>query len=138
MNQLIKYRLLIYLGTFFSLIEACSPDNSTNLTTDARDKFVGKWTCKETIASSSTTFQVNISKLGSQDSLKLTNFSNYGDFTTTYASVSGNSIVIPSQNIGVTNVPVGGSGIYSSSGGTEKIQFSYLTDGQNATALYTK
>jgi hypothetical protein len=120
------------------LIASCT-DETVDPTTDPRDKFTGSWLCKETITGSPVqTFTITISKVGSGDSVKISNFSNYGATSPqTYAEISGNSIVIPFQNITTTGIPVQGSGLYSSSGG-EKINMNYSTDGQSATAVCTK
>ena len=127
----------ISLVVFTLFLAACS-DETVDPAVDVRDKFTGSWLCKETIAGATTSFTITISKVGSGDSLKISNFSNYGTSSPqTYAEVSGNSIVIPLQNITTTAIPVQGSGIYSSSGG-EKINLNYSTDGQSATAVCTK
>jgi hypothetical protein len=120
------------------LIASCT-DETVDPTTDPRDKFTGSWLCKETITGSPVqTFTITISKVGSGDSVKISNFSNYGTTAPqTYAEIAGNSIVIPFQNITTTGIPVQGSGLYSSSGG-EKINMNYSTDGQSATAVCTK
>ena len=119
-------------------IASCT-DETVDPITDPRDKFTGSWLCQETITGSPVqTFTINISKVGSGDSVKISNFSNYGTTSPqTYAEISGNSIVIPFQNITTTGIPVQGSGLYSSSGG-EKINMNYSTDGQSATAVCTK
>jgi hypothetical protein len=127
----------ISLVAFTLFLAACS-DETVDPAVDVRDKFTGGWLCKETIAGATTSFTITISKVGSGDSLKISNFSNYGTSSPqTYAEVSGNSIVIPLQNITTTAIPVQGSGIYSSSGG-EKINLNYSSDGQSATAVCTK
>lgn len=119
-------------------VASCS-DETVDPAVDVRDKFTGSWLCKETITGSApTTFTITISKVGSGDSLKISNFSNYGTSSPqTYAEVSGNSIVIPQQYITTTAISVQGSGIYSNSGG-EKISLNYSTDGQSASAVCTK
>lgn len=103
---------------------------------DSRNKFSGTWECTETINSASMIFDVVIEKVGSGDSMRLKNFSNYGDFIFTGATVTGNTIIIPQQVIGTTAIPVQGSGQYSS--GTDKINFNYVADGNNATAVYVR
>jgi len=127
----------IAFATISLFIASCS-DETVDPTVDARDKFTGSWLCKETISGTPSSFTITISKVGSSDSLKISNFSNYGTSSPqTYAEISGNSIVIPFQNITTTGIAVQGSGIYSSSGG-EKINMNYTTDGQTATAVCTK
>lgn len=126
--------------TFASIalfIASCS-DEAVDPAVDARDKFTGSWLCQETVAGASQSFTITISKVGTGDSVKISNFSNYGSSSPqAYAEVSGNSIVIPFQNITTTSIPVQGSGIYKSSGG-EKIDMNYTTDGQSASAVCTK
>ncbi|MFM7016483.1 MAG: hypothetical protein ACKOX3_09170 [Bacteroidota bacterium] len=131
----------IFWVAFASLtlfVASCS-DETVDPATDPRDKFTGSWLCKETVTGTPTqSFTITISKVGSGDSVKISNFSNYGTSAPqTYAEISGNSIVIPLQNITTTAIPVQGSGIYSSSGG-EKISLNYSTDGQSASAVCTK
>jgi len=136
-----KKNCWIAFVTISLFIASCS-DETVDPTVDARDKFTGSWLCKETITSpptSNQTFTIKISKIGNGDSVLIKNFSGLGETTLpqAYAEISGNSIVIPSQKITVTEIPVQGSGIYSSNGG-EKINMNYTTDGQSATAVCTK
>jgi hypothetical protein len=130
----------IFILTVSIFIQSCTDDSSDTGFSDARDKFEGTWSCRETIAGSSITFPVVITKYGDEDSVTLNNFSNFDDATYAFGIVTGSSIVIPNQ--GISNSPVSfivsGSGIYSSTGSTEKITFNYQTDGQAATAVYTK
>jgi hypothetical protein len=136
-KNILKWILILTVSIF---IQSCTDDSSDTGFTDARDKFEGTWSCRETIAGSSSTFPVVITKYGDEDSVTLNNFSNFGDATYAFGIVTGSSIVIPNQSI--SNSPVSlivvGSGIYSSTGSTEKITFNYQTDGQSATAVYTK
>jgi hypothetical protein len=132
-----KKNCWIAFVTISLFIASCS-DETVDPTVDARDKFTGSWLCKETISGATSSFTITISKVGSNDSLKISNFSNYGTSSPqTYAEISGNSIVIPLQSITTTAISVQGSGIYSSNGG-EKINMNYTTDGQSATAVCTK
>ena len=129
---------LIAFATVALFIASCS-DETVDPAADPRDKFTGSWLCQETVTGSpAQSFTITISKVGSGDSVKITNFSNYGTTSPqTYAEISGNSIVIPFQNITTTGIAVQGSGLYSSSGG-EKINMNYTTDGESATAVCTK
>ncbi len=135
-----KKNYWIAFATISLFIASCS-DETVDPTVDARDKFTGSWLCKETVTGSpAQSFTINISKVGSGDSVKISNFSNYGtNPPQTIALISGNSIVIPFQNITPTvpSISVQGSGIYSSNGG-EKINMNYTTDGQSAIAVCTK
>lgn len=131
---------LLLAASFLMLLVSCTDENgSITPDTDVRDKFTGDWLCSEKIgAASPTVFTINIAKYGSGDSLQIKNFSNYGDFTRTYAEVAVNSLTISSQYIvGAPQIHVSGSGIYSSAGGTDKITMNYNTDGQAATATCT-
>lgn len=133
-----KKIIWISFASIVLFIASCS-DETVDPTVDPRDKFTGSWLCQETITGSpAQSFTITISKVGDGDSVKISNFSNYGTSSPqTYAEISGNSIVIPFQNITTTAIPVQGSGIYSTSGG-EKISMNYSTDGQSATAVCTK
>ena len=131
-----KKYFLLATAALTLFIASCS-DETVDPTVDPRDKFTGSWLCVETIAPSQQSFSISISKVGNGDSVKISNFSNYGTSSPqTYAEVSGNSIVIPLQNITSTSIPVQGSGIYSSNGGG-KINFNYTVDGQSASAVCT-
>ena len=133
-----KKIIWISFASIALFIASCS-DETVDPTADPRDKFTGSWLCQETITGSpAQSFTITISKVGDGDSVKISNFSNYGTSSPqTYAEISGTSIVIPFQNITITAIPVQGSGIYSTSGG-EKISMNYSTDGQSATAVCTK
>lgn len=137
-SHLKKYLPLITFAVmiFFS---ACTDQNSATPNVDDRDKFIGSWICKETIGTSSSSFTVDVSKYGSGDSIYLKNFSNYGTSANALGLISGNSLTIPNQTIGITNIPVGGTGVYSGSTNTnEKITANYSTDGQTASAIFTR
>ncbi|MBK7885995.1 MAG: hypothetical protein IPJ86_01425 [Bacteroidetes bacterium] len=120
---------------FFS---ACSDEDSANPTGDDRTKFLGNWYCKETIGSNSTTFLINITSYGESDSIRISNFSNYGNTAVALGLVSGSSLVIPNQQISITYIPVQGSGTFVYQGGNEKINLIYTTDGQSATGVCTR
>ncbi len=134
MKNLLRILFLLPLLYFAS----CSEDNSSTPTIDARDKFTGTWSCKETISGTTQIFNIQISKIGVEDSVNISNFSNYGSTADAIAFISGNSLTIPTQNIGVTGIPVGGTGIYSSNAVTQKITMNYSTDGSSASAICTK
>lgn len=131
MKNLLRYSVYILLIFMASCADEGSDPGSS--TSDDRDKFNGDWLCTEKLnGQPATTFTIVFSKVAA-DSVKIKNFSNYGDFTFAYGEVSGNSLVIPQQNMGVTSIPVQGSGVYSSSGGG-KITMNYTVDGETATA----
>lgn len=120
------------------MLSACSDEDSPDINVDDREKFLGTWSCAETIGSSTTTFPIIITSYGESDSLRLSNFSNYGNTAVALGLVSGKSIVIPNQQIGVTLIVVQGSGLYFSQGANEKMNLNYSSDGQSATAVCTK
>jgi hypothetical protein len=118
-----------------SFIYSCTEDNTPGTTdpVDDRSKFTGSWTCAET---GGQTFGVDISLHGSEDSIYIKNFSNYGSTAIALGLVSGNSVTIPLQNIGVTSVSVKGSGVMNTQG--NKITMNYIADNDTIAATYTK
>ena len=132
-----NYKLLLTMVAL-AMLGACSDEDTPDPNIDDRDKFIGKWSCAETIGSNTTTFPVFITSYGESDSLRLSNFSNYGDSTIALGLVSGKSIVIPNQQIGATLITVQGSGLYFTQGANEKMNLNYTSDGQSATAVCTK
>lgn len=133
-----KKIIWISFASIALFLSSCT-DETVDPSVDPRDKFTGSWLCQETVTGSpAQSFTITISKVGSGDSVKISNFSNYGSTSPqTYAEIAGNSIVIPFQNITSTGIPVQGSGLYSNNGG-EKINMNYSTDGESATAVCTK
>ena len=132
-----KYKLLLTMVAL-AMLSACSDEDTPDPTIDDRDKFLGTWSCSETIGSTTTTFPIIITSYGESDSLRLSNFSNYGNTAVALGLVSGKSIVIPNQQIGITLIVVQGSGLYSTQGANEKMTLNYTSDGQSATAVCTK
>jgi hypothetical protein len=132
-----NYKLLLTIVAL-GFLGGCSEDETPELNVDDRLKFLGSWNCSETIGSSTTTFPVIITSYGESDSLRLSNFSNYGNTAVALGLVSGKSIVIPNQQIGVTLITVQGSGLYFTQGANEKMNLNYTSDGQSATAVCTK
>ena len=126
---------LLLIASALLFFSSCADDNTVDPNVDPREKFLGGWTCKETIGANTITFTINISSYGESDSVRISNFSGYGNTAVALGLVTGNSLQIPNQQIGITNIPVQGSGTYSSQGGNEKISMNYLTDGQSATAV---
>jgi hypothetical protein len=120
------------------LFSSCAEEDTADPLTDDREKFLGSWTCKETISGSVMTFSVFITSFGESDSVRISNFSNYGNTAVALGLVSGNSLTIPAQEIGITNIPVQGTGTYTNQGGNEKINLIYTSDGQSATAICTR
>lgn len=125
---------LLALVAISAFISSCG-DNSASPDVDDRDKFTGSWICKETVSgSAATTFTIDISKKGNADTILIKNFSGYGSSAIATAYVVGTAMTIPAQNIGVTNIPVQGSGVYSKTANVEKLKLDYKTDGNTATA----
>ncbi|MFM9009017.1 MAG: hypothetical protein ACKORE_10615 [Bacteroidota bacterium] len=131
---------LVFGSVLMMLMSSCADEDFQDPNADPREKFLGaSWLCKETIGSAAPqTFTIFFTSYGISDTVRISNFSGYGNTAVAYALVSGNSLQIPQQQIGVTNIPVQGSGTFSSQGGNERIDLTYLTDGNNATALCTR
>ncbi len=116
--------------------ENTNPDPSP---TDARSKFLGRWSVNET--TTKLTYVVTISSdPNSTSGVFIANFGNTGSSgVAAGASVSGNNITLdPNQTIGDGWI-INGSGTIS---GTSKINWQYtINDGAtlfNAIAVYTK
>lgn len=130
---------VVFASALMMLLTSCADEDFQDPNADPREKFLGAWVCKETIGSAAPqTFTIYFTSYGTTDTVRISNFSGYGNTAVAYALVSGNSLQIPQQQIGVTNIPVQGSGTFSSQGGNERIDMTYLTDGNNATALCTR
>lgn len=129
-GKFVKQALCILsLAVFFA---ACTDDNGAdpNIPGSDRDKFVGDWLCKETVAGNApTTFTITIQKHGADDTLFVYNFNNIGAPFYAVWLVSENSVTIPAQTI--SQVDLSGSGIY----GNNKINLTYTSDSDNVTAL---
>ena len=128
----VKFQKLIYglflVGALF--VVSCTPDkeddpNSPTPSTDARDKYVGQWLCNETSkVSGNTSYTISISKSTSAPSdIMIDHF--YDLQAQARASVSGNSISIPYQQLGSIGF-ASGSGNLSSSG--TSLSMSYTTN----------
>lgn len=139
--QKLIYGLLLVGGLF---IISCKPDkeedpNAPGPSTDARDKYVGQWLCNETSRiSGNTSYTINISKSTSGTSdISIDHF--YDLNAQARASVSGNSISIPYQQLGSIGF-ASGSGNLASTG--TSLSMSYTTNvGGNkdtCTAVCTK
>jgi hypothetical protein len=138
LKSYLKYLFLIISSSV--LIISCAPeDTSTPTPTDVREKWVGTYSCEETEnAANVTTFDINISKNTSvSDGLIISNFYNIGSQYSLNATLSGNSITIPTQTL--NGFKITGSGTTS---GTTKINFSYTVQagGNNSscTAIATQ
>lgn len=143
MKNLNKHIAFILFFTITSIVTSCVPEETENPTpTDERDKFVGAWKCEEASSiNGNSTFTIDINKSTTEKSqVIIENFYNYGFNKTAIATVSGNTLTIPSQTFSGTNT-LSGSGKLSSDG--KKIEdLNYtVNDGSsddNCTAVLTK
>lgn len=128
----IKIQKLIYglflVGGLF--VVSCTPDKEDDPTsptpsTDARDKYVGQWLCNETSkVSGNTSYTISISKSTSGSSeILIDHF--YDLQAQARASVSGNNISIPYQQLGSIGF-ASGSGNLASTG--TSLSMSYTTN----------
>lgn len=120
---------LRYLLVMALFITACAKENDDDLT-DARDKFTGSWTCKETDNTGvSTSFSITFEKFGVADSMRITNFAQLGNNVKALVLVNGNALSFPNQtvdNFSLTN----GTGNYANL----KITMSYKLDNDSYSA----
>lgn len=95
------------------LISACDLDsNPLPKNIFDRAKFVGTWLCTdESVVYGTSTFSIEITTIGSNDSIQISNWYNLGASTITIALVADNSIIIPTQSI--TGISILGSGFYN-------------------------
>lgn len=121
------YGFLLAAGLF---VVSCKPDKEEDPTsptpsTDSRDKYVGRWLCNETSkVSGSTSYTINITKSASSSSeITIDHF--YDLQAQARASVSGNNITIPYQQLGTIGF-ASGSGNLSSTG--TSLSMSYTTN----------
>lgn len=121
---------ILLISLTVALMASCTPDKKDDPTsptpnTDARDKYVGKWLCNETSRLSGTTsYTINISKSSSSSSeIMIDHF--YDLQAQARASVSGNNISIPHQQLGSIGF-ASGSGNLSSTG--TSLSMSYTTN----------
>lgn len=128
---------LFLLASMAFLFTSCA-DETEDPSADPRDKFEGAWLCNESGPSGSSTFTIYITPYGPEDSIRISNFAGYGNTAVAAGVVAGNSLTIPYHRIGITNIPVQGSGVYSSQGGNEKITMNYMADSVSYTAVCTR
>jgi len=130
-----RNRYLVF--AFLIMMASCTDDNNDpgvdNPTTDDRSRYAGSWICAE---NTGQTFSITISLVGSEDSINIKNFSNFGSTANAIGLVAGNSLTIPGQNISITSVFVQGTGIMNSAG--TKITMDYVADGDTISATCTK
>jgi len=123
---------LIYLFVSLSILyfTSCKPDNTDDPlapspNVDARDKYIGVWMCNETSQiSGNTSYTVNISKSTTSSSeILIDKF--YDLQAQARASVSGNNINIPYQQLGTIGF-ASGTGTLSSTG--NNLSLNYTTN----------
>lgn len=130
-----KIKYVIYFLAVAAFFSACTDDNAAdpNVPGSDRDKFVGDWLCKETVAGSApTTFTITIQKHGAEDTLYVYNFNNIGSPFYAMWLVSDNSVTIPNQTI--SQVDLFGSGFYNN----DKINLNYTSDNDQVSAVCTQ
>jgi hypothetical protein len=126
MKTLIKLSLIV---TVLSLASCASDKKDDPLaptpSSDARDKYTGIWLCNETSKiSGSTSYTINISKSTSNVSeVKIDKF--YDLIPQAYASISGNNVNIPYQQLGSLGFAKG-TGLLSANGST--LSLAYTTE----------
>jgi len=113
-----------------SMVISCTTDKeddpaSPSPTSDARDKYTGSWLCNETSkVSGSTSYTISISKSTTSSSeILIDHF--YDLQAQARASVSGNSISIPYQQLGSLGF-ASGSGVLASNG--TNLSLTYTTN----------
>lgn len=107
-----KLLMLLFITVFFA---ACTDDNDNDLPEDERLKFLGGWLCTDnSVVFGMSTYSINITTVGSSDSIRIGNFNNLGASTAVVGLVAGNSLTIPGQT--VTGISLSGTGIYSGNG----------------------
>ena len=69
-----KLCLLLFITVFFA---ACTDDNDNDLPEDERLKFLGGWLCTDnSVVFGMSTYSINITTVGSSDSIRIGNFNN--------------------------------------------------------------
>ncbi|MEY3342716.1 MAG: hypothetical protein RL090_400 [Bacteroidota bacterium] len=135
MYRVIKTKQIAYALLLFGILfmASCAEDvPEPDVPGADRDKYVGSWLCKEFVNGNQVAaFTIQIQKEGDLDSLRVYNFGNSGSGDYAIWLISGNSIVIPNQN--VASINFNGTGFYD--GGD--LDLSYNSDGEAITALCT-
>jgi len=127
--------LLVVAAALF--LSSCADEDAAEPFADDREKFLGDWTCQKQ-PTTTTPFTITIDPLVSGDSEYISNFSGYGSTAVAVAIVNGKNLTIPAQQIGATNIDIQGSGIYSSTAGSDKITMNYTADGHSIYAVCTR
>lgn len=128
---------VLIIAAMAVFLASCTDDTEDPFA-DPREKFEGEWLCSENGPTGSSTFTITITPYGKRDSIRISNFAGYGNTAVALGLVTGNSLNIPYHEIGVTLIPVQGSGTYSSQGGNEKISMNYMADSVSYSAVCTR
>nr|NQU93550.1 hypothetical protein [Bacteroidota bacterium] len=139
MKKLNYFLTAVILLTVVLEFSSCSTDDGSDVTPDAREKFLGTWTVQESCIRLNYDVEI-IADANVSNKVWMNNFAlpspGYDD--PPYGFVDGNTIDIPQQVIG-DNWKVNGSGTLQSSG---KIIWNYYLeiggDGSNCEAEYQK
>ena len=113
--------VLFILGTSAGLFSSCGDSDTPTPETDAREKFLGKWTVDESCVR--LNYEVEITADSTTDTkVWLDNFAFSGpDSTPAYGLVNGDQIDLPEQTIG-DNWTINGIGTLQPTG---KIKWNY-------------
>jgi hypothetical protein len=139
-----KNTSLLVVAALSLFIFSCTPDKKDDPispSSDERDVFVGSWMCSENSKITGTTsYPVSISKSTSNSSDITIN--RFYDITNqnVRATVSGNAIVIPYQQLNVVSGFVKGSGSMASSKTSMSLAYTTTVSANQdtCTAVYTK
>ena len=128
----ITFSSLLIVGLFLTSCQPDKKDDPNSPTTDARDKYTGIWLCNENSKVSGTTsYTINIYKSTSNSSeILIDHF--YDLQTQARASVSGNSLNIPYQQLGSIGF-ASGSGNLLSTGSTLSLAYTTNVGGNKDT-----
>ena len=95
---------VVFASALMMLLTSCADEDFQDPNADPREKFLGAWVCKETIGSAAPqTFTIYFTSYGTSDTVRISNFSGYGNTAVAYALVSGNSLQIPQQQMPMQN-----------------------------------
>ena len=112
----IKKIIILFLATGALYFSSCKKDDSSPQTSsDDRDKYLGTWTCDETIQGGpSATYTIVVSKdVTSSTKIKAERFYNLASGAFTFIVVDGNNMTIQSQQ--VSGYTLLGSGTFNNS-----------------------
>ena len=110
-------KLFLVTALIAIVFSACTTDDEARPAQDERVKFLGGWLCTDdSQVFGMSTYSINITTIGSADSIRIGNFNNLGQSTSVIALVAGNALTIPGQS--VTGIALSGTGIYSGTGFT--------------------